>query len=250
MKPEPPANDRPLFDRYAEDYDAALGRGLSLTGEGREYYARGRVTFLGQCLEQLDFRPARVLDYGCGVGDSVPLLAALPGKPSVTGVDISTASLETARQRHAAPELRFAHPEEVGEGSFDLAYTNGVFHHIEPPDRPEALAWLAQRLRSDGLLAFWENNPWNPGTRWIMRRVPFDADAKPLSPPAARRLLRQGGFRVLRTDFLFFFPRCLGWLRGLEPRLSRLPLGGQYQVLARREARAAVTGRGSASLRA
>jgi hypothetical protein len=67
-----------------------------------------------------------------------------------------------------------------------------------------------------------------------MRRVAFDRDAILLSPPAARRLLRLAGFEVLRTDHLFIFPRALSALRPLERLVSRLPLGGQYEVLARR----------------
>jgi len=47
-------------------------------------------------------------------------------------------------------------------------------------------------------------------------------------------LLRAGGFDVLRTDFLFYFPRVLRLLRGLERLLVRLPLGAQYQVLCRK----------------
>ena len=80
----------------------------------------------------------------------------------------------------------------------------------------------------------WENNPWNPGTRYVMSRIPFDQGAVTLTPPEARALVRQGGFQVVRTDSLFFFPRQLKWLRWMEPHLWRLPLGGQYQVLCRR----------------
>jgi len=64
-----------------------------------------------------------------------------------------------------------------------------------------------------------------------MNRIPFDTNAISLSPPAARRLLREAGFEIIQTDFLFFFPRYLRWLRSLEPRLTRLPLGTQYQIL-------------------
>jgi hypothetical protein len=39
---------------------------------------------------------------------------------------------------------------------------------------------------------------------------------------------------VIGTDFLFIFPKLLGWLRGLEPWVTRLPLGAQYQVLCRK----------------
>ena len=81
-----------------------------------------------------------------------------------------------------------------------------------------------------GLFAFWENNPWNPGTRLVMKRIPF-ADAITLSPPEARRLLATGGLEILRTDFLFFFPRALSIFRRLERGLSSLPLGAEYEVL-------------------
>jgi len=67
-----------------------------------------------------------------------------------------------------------------------------------------------------------------------MRRIPFDRDAKLLSPPAARRLLRGTGFEVVSTDFLFLFPRLLAALRPLEARLARIPAGAQYLVLCRR----------------
>ena len=62
-----------------------------------------------------------------------------------------------------------------------------------------------------------------------MHRIPFDRDAIPLTPPEARRLLQAGGFEILRTDFLFLFPRMLKWLRGLETLLVRWPLGAQLQ---------------------
>jgi hypothetical protein len=89
-------------------------------------------------------------------------------------------------------------------------------------------------LRPGGLFAFFENNPWNPGTRYTMSRNPFDSDAVMLSPPEARGLLKSGGFETLRTETLFYFPRALGFLRPLEPALARLPLGGQYLVLCRK----------------
>lgn len=92
---------------------------------------------------------------------------------------------------------------------------------------------LFHSLRPDGLLAFCENNPWNPGARMVMRRCPFDRDALPISPRLARRLLRDAGFSLLRTDFLFVFPRRLRCLRFIEPAVASLPLGAQYLVLCR-----------------
>ena len=42
-------------------------------------------------------------------------------------------------------------------------------------------------------------------------------------------------FRVIRTDYLFFVPGYLSWLRPLEKLLIKVPVGAQYQVLARKE---------------
>jgi hypothetical protein len=39
---------------------------------------------------------------------------------------------------------------------------------------------------------------------------------------------------VLCADFLFIFPRPLKWFRPLEPLVSRLPLGAQYQIICRK----------------
>jgi SAM-dependent methyltransferase len=131
-----------------------------------------------------------------------------------------------------------ATPDRAGrgrEGEFDLAYCNGVFHHIAPGQRLEALALVHGALRAGGLFSFWENNPWSPATRYVMSRCAFDRDAILLSSPEARALLRRGGFQILRTDFRFIFPRALRALRPVEDAVYRLPLGAQYQVLCRAE---------------
>ncbi len=228
------------FDSHAENYDAGLARGLAVSGEGKAYYARGRILWLNRRLLELGLQsgsgpPGRVLDFGCGDGFSTPLLREVLGAASVTGVDVSTRLLEVARARNRDPAINFARLDTwLEEASFDLAFTNGVFHHIRPAQRGEALGRVFRALRQGGIFAFWENNPWNPGTRLVMHRIPFDRDAILIGPPLGRRLLREAGFELLSTDTAFYFPRFLRWLRPLEPALSRLPLGAQYLVLARR----------------
>jgi len=223
------------FDAYAGAYDAALNRGLSLSGESKTYFARTRIQWTASRLEQSGWRPQHVLDFGCGTGDSATELLEQLQAATVTGVDTSPESIAVATERYATGLVRFATIDAIRpSGQYDLVYCNGVFHHIDPDRRSSALAFIWQSLSSNGCLAFWENNPWNPGTRLVMRRIPFDRDAKLLSPPAARRLLRGTGFEVASTDFLFLFPRLLAALRPLEARLARIPAGAQYLVLCRR----------------
>ncbi len=225
------------FDSYAASYDEDLERGLALTGEDKLFYATHRIAAVGRCLERAGLRPDRVLDFGCGTGTASPLLRQLLGARLVVGVDPSTASVARAAAEFGGPGVDFGTPaERVPDGLFDLAFTNGVFHHIPPAERLAAVDYVRRSLRPGGLLAFWENNPFNPGTRWVMRRVAFDREAVMLSAGAARRLLRSGGLAVVTTEFHFLFPRLLKWLRGLEPLMRSLPLGGQYLVVARRPA--------------
>jgi SAM-dependent methyltransferase len=241
------------FDEYADDYESALGQGLAATGEGSAHFARERVRWLARCLDQLGRAPRRILDFGCGTGGSVVHLLGLGPAVRVVGVDPSPESIAVAAARHrdtaatfhvlpgpgdgaaqdgAAPEP--ASFETIGGGQgFDLVFTNGVLHHIRPPDRPAVIRRLRAVLVPGGLLCVWENNPLNPGTRLVMSRIPFDRDAVPLSARQTRRLLASTGLEPLSTHYLFIFPRALRALRPMEPALAGLPLGGQYQVLAR-----------------
>jgi SAM-dependent methyltransferase len=223
------------FDEYAAEYDAALQQGLSISGEDKNYFARGRIEWLAGCLSHMRERPKAIMDFGCGTGSSTPYLFGLLDAATVTGVDISQRSLETARRVFGSARSQFLlFNEHEPREAIDLAFSNGVFHHIPPDDRAQAIDYVYRSLSRGGLFALWENNPWNPGTRLVMSRIPFDRDAIMLSSLEAKRLLRSCGFEVLRTDFLFIFPRQLKWLRALEPALSRLPLGAQYQIICRK----------------
>ena len=226
-----------IFDQYVRDYDQALQQGLGVTGHGREYFAAGRISYLARLLEQLD--PAQpidsVLDFGCGAGTSIPLLQAAFRPAHLLGVDPSKQSIEAARVGHSDTGAGFAVLDEYRPaGDFALCYTNGVFHHIAPEDRPEEAELVFASLAPGGYFGFFENNPWNPGTRYVMRRIPFDRHAKTLTPPSARALLRAAGFQVVATRFLFVFPAWLRRLQPLEQRLDRYPIGAQYLILARR----------------
>jgi SAM-dependent methyltransferase len=226
------SHEDPALFESADEYDEMLHRGLALAGEDKHYFIRGRVAELLRWVSPPSIR--RVLDLGCGVGHGTRALAESYPEASVVGVDASGPAIRVAQAQFGSPKLRFLTVDAFRpEADFDLCHMNGVLHHVKPEDRPGVLTTVKAALAPGGCFALFENNPWNPGTRLVMKRIPFDREAQTLSPRAARDLLIVNGFQIARTRFLFYFPRALSLLRVLEPRLARLPLGGQYLVLAR-----------------
>ena len=213
-----------------------MGRGLRLSGESSDYFALKRVEWLDCAITALGIKVSSVLDYGCGTGATTHLLKEALHAESATGVDVSPRLLDVARRDTSLPGVSFLHTQELQPGGqFDVVYTNGVFHHIAPGERRPVVDYVARCLRRGGLLAFWENNPWSLGARWVMSRIPFDRDAVMLSSRQASELLGSAGLRVGRVDYLFVFPHAFRFMRSIEPHLSRWPLGAQYMVLARRD---------------
>jgi len=222
------------FDRFAASYDRDLARSLAITGEDRDFYAKGRIDWTAQCVARLKGQVRTILDYGCGDGRNSPMLAATFQAEQVRGVDVSIASIAVARQTNYGAGVTFVCRDEwTPDGTTDLVFTNGVFHHIPPLERHDCLVAIRHALRPGGLFAFWENNPWNLGTRYVMSQCAFDEHAITISLREARRILSSAGFKILRTDSLFYFPRRLCWLRPMERWLRGVPFGGQYLMMCR-----------------
>lgn len=223
------------FDTYAETYDIALEQAISISGEDKNYFARGRIVWLADYLQKTNHTVKSVMDYGCGVGSAAPHLREFFADANIIGVDVSAKSIEVARRENKSPSTQFhLFDEYQPHGELDLAYCANVFHHIPPAERDAAVKYIFRALRPGGVFSLWEQNAWNPATRYIMSRCTFDEDAITLTPPETRRLLQCNGFELIRTEFLFIFPRQLSALRFLEPHLTRLPFGAQYQTLCRK----------------
>lgn len=225
------------FDAYARSYLQDLNRGLSLSGESKDYFTSGRLQCLRKRLAVAGAAaPARIVDFGCGIGDTASAIASTFPHASVVGLDISTECLAVARKNFAGERVSFRLADEYDltcDGQFDLLHCNGVLHHV-PLDRRDAVArQMISLVKPGGFVCVWENNPYNPATRWVMSRIPFDRDAVMLRPSTTRALLARNGADCVSTAYLFYFPRWLSRLRRLEGMLEAVPLGAQYGVLAR-----------------
>ena len=77
-----------------------------------------------------------------------------------------------------------------------------------------------------------EHNPLNPLTVRAVNTCPFDENARLIRARVFAARCREAGWGEPRVRYHIFFPRALARLRGLEPRLGRVPLGAQYSVMA------------------
>jgi SAM-dependent methyltransferase len=224
------------FDRHAPNYSAGFDDPLKhAVGADARAFLRPKLSLLRRVAARRLAAPGAALsylDYGCGTGDFLALVreAGLPWRAE--GCDVSAGMLAEAVRRW--PELSPAVPLwAIGSGAFpenryDLITAICVFHHIPPAEWTGTFTRLRRALRPGGILCLFEHNPWNPVTRWMVRRTRIDADAILLSPSTSRRQLGAAGFPAVDlTHFLFVPPRWPAVAR-CETVLQWLPLGGQY----------------------
>ena len=97
-------------------------------------------------------RPARVMDLGCGAGDSVDLFRALNPDVHWVGVDVEDSPEVSGRTRTDAEFVTFDGQRlPFEDASFDLVYCKQVLEHVESPH--ELLREVARVLKPDGSFA-------------------------------------------------------------------------------------------------
>ncbi len=226
------------FDRFADEYTAAHAANIRISGEDPDYFARYKIELVRRRWEA-DGRPEpqAVLDFGVGIGNSLPHLKRLFPQAVVTGLDVSQRSLDVADRRFpgVARLVRYTGGGEaipLPDAGFDLIFSACVFHHIDAQEHHAVFAGLKRLLRPGGLMVVFEHNPVNPATRHIVATCPFDENAVLLPAPALRRSQAQAGFSKVDIAYTSFFPGALRAFRPLERFLTAIPLGAQYYTVA------------------
>lgn len=117
--------------------------------EDGHWWYRGRRRILDELMRSLDLAPgATILDAGCGSGRNMVDFARYG---TVTGVEISDASLERARMRGVGEVVQCSITEmPFPDGHFDVAVCLDVVEHIE--DEQGALRELHRVVRPGGSL--------------------------------------------------------------------------------------------------
>lgn len=219
--------NKPEFDRFAGTYSKVLSESMPPGFAEDSYFAEYKIQIIADRLKGVSVN--RVLDYGCGAGRSLAFLKKFFPGAEVWGFDVSEESLKEAG---IANPQALLHNDwtEIKNDYFDLVLIANVMHHIPVSERIAALSACRNALRNRGAIFVFEHNPYNPLTRYVFERCPFDADAEMLSLQSMTELARDSNCNIIRSEYTLFFPRPLKFLRPTERLFQRLPLGAQYYV--------------------
>ena len=226
------------FDKFAAEYRTLHAASIKASGESPEYFAEYKIVDVAADLARARasaVERAAVLDFGAGVGYSVPFFRRHMPSARVTCLDVSQKSLDLGAATHgAAADFRHFDGKRIPypDGTFDVALASCVFHHIPQDEHVALLAEIRRVLTADGLLLVFEHNPLNPLTRYAVNTCIFDEHAVLVRAPTMRRRVLAAGFAAADARYRLFFPHWARGLRPLEKWLTWLPFGAQYYVLA------------------
>ena len=107
------------FDDYASDYEERMRQTLSIALTSEEYQAEYKSKLIKRYASKKR-KILKILDYGCGVGLSVPSLKETFPEAKIYLTDVSQVSLEIVSKNH--PELTVLSPELEIDQKFDVIF--------------------------------------------------------------------------------------------------------------------------------
>lgn len=117
--------------------------------------------------------PKRILEVGCGMGSVSSRINKYWPDAVVTGIDISTLSIQIAQKLFANDKLNFKESiltRDTFNEEFDLVVFMDVYEHIAVNDRSEVHAALAKILRNKGRIILTVPTPHN--LKWSLVNKP------------------------------------------------------------------------------
>lgn len=218
------------FDDFAQDYRQIHNKSIRISGADSDFFSEQKIREVRKNEAAGD---PRILDLGCGDGNSASFFHKYFPDAEYVGLDVSEKSVAIAQEK-AIPNAKFSNYDgaeiPLPADAFDIVFVSCVLHHISFDMHENFLREIGRVMKNGGRLYIFEHNPFNPVTRRIVRMCPFDEDAVLLSASYTKKLLSKLNFDAIQIDYTLFFPRfrIFKTLLGLEEYLKWLPLGGQY----------------------
>jgi ubiquinone/menaquinone biosynthesis C-methylase UbiE len=229
--------ERAEFDKFAEEYNSLHRQNITSSGESPEYFAEYKIKDLKRIIRTASssLETGYYLDFGAGVGSSIPFFRKHFPRAKLSCADVSENSLKIAASNYgnAAEFVTFdGNFLPFTDNTFDAAYASCVFHHIPVTEHIHLLQELRRVLKPKGVIMIYEHNPFNPLTVRAVSSCPFDENAILISAKTMKASLESAGFIFPSANYRVFIPKFLCKIRWIENWLKWLPLGAQYYVIA------------------
>lgn len=219
------------FDIYAKTYRETLSSCLEGFGKHDAFFDILKVDSVKRWVIN-DSYTYEILDFGCGIGKLTCLLAKNFQRSIIYGYDISKKSLCVARKENAAIKNVYFIDNLLAETRYDIIIAANIFHHIIPGERIKILREIKKLLKPQGKIVFFEHNPLNPFTRYIVKICPFDVGAKLIRRHELIKTIESSGFKIEVKHYILFFPWLSRVFREIERWLRHIPVGAQYFIVA------------------
>lgn len=223
------------FDNVVAQYRRQHADSVSFVKNDLDYFAQYKIDILARACTEAGLNPSNILDFGAGIGNSLPPLRSAFPDAAINCLDVSAESLKICAQQEVSNSSVHIYDGKslpFVDQSIDLAFTACVFHHIPAEDHILLLGEIRRSLRPGGRFMLFEHNPYNPLTQWAVKRCPFDEHAILITAREMERRFRAAGFSDIDMNYHLFFPDRLSMLRPFEEKISWLPLGAQYSIIA------------------
>lgn len=117
-------------------------------------------------------KPQKILDIGCGPGNSSEVLARRYKNADIFGIDSSPAMIEAAREKH--PDIQFMQCDanrdlHLVDRNFDIVFSNACIQWI--PDHYTLLKNMMSLLRPGGVMAIQTPMNYNEPIHQIIKEI-------------------------------------------------------------------------------
>ena len=145
------------FDKFADEYKQMHTANIRASGEAPAYFARYKIQDVSTLLGNHALSKLRILDFGAGVGTSVPYFREFFPNAEITCLDVSSKSLDIGRNLYPT-QAKFivfdGRSIPYPDNTFDLVFAACVFHHIPHDQHPRLLEELCRVTKHNGPLHF------------------------------------------------------------------------------------------------
>jgi len=224
------------FDKYSASYGDEVTKALGFSRVPHGYYTEVKVnwilSFLSGALAAT--RRPQVLDVGCGDGGTDRLL--IPHVDGLRGVDVSSAMIAQARSRNPEAEYAWYDGKRLpfDDQTFHLTFAICVMHHVPVQDWAIFVSELARVTKPGGYVVIFEHNRWNPATRLVVKRCPFDKEAVLVAASKLKLLMTANTLVCERARYILLTPFAVAPMQWLERMCRSVPFGAQYFVAAKK----------------